>query len=98
MLACDNLQRDTVYMPTRRIEELPSRVLANMVTCVEMPDDDGVTERTQTTRQIGAYGMMMHLAEGEWEVSFQDEMKEFLGRVVANAARQGIALELPRPE
>ena len=70
-------------------EELPDSKLANIITCREMPNAD-VSARTQATRTIGALNMMVHLAEGEWSPSSREDMGEFLGRIVANAQRQGI--------
>lgn len=76
----------------RGLEEVPGRVLANMVTSLEMPEDD-VTPRTQATRSVGALFMLDHLVEGDWDPSGQEVMQEFLQRVVGNAARQGIVLD-----
>jgi hypothetical protein len=38
--------------------------------------------------------MMVHLVTGEWDPSQKPVMQEFLGRVAANAARQGIEISV----
>lgn len=80
-------------MGTERLEEMPSALLANILTCMEMPDS-GVTDRTQATRTVGAYNMLVHLAEGEWDPSSREELIEFIGRIVTNAERQGMSMSV----
>jgi len=75
--------------------DIPISALVNTVTCVEMPDDALISYRTQRTRTIGAFYMLHHLAEGEWDPKYQAEMAEFLVRIVANAERQGVAIQAP---
>lgn len=82
-------------MTTRKYEDVSSARIANIVTCIEMPDDSSVSDRTQATRRIGGFNMLVHLAQGELDSSSRDEMGAFLGRVIANAERQGVVIEVP---
>jgi hypothetical protein len=64
--------------------------IANILTPEIMPDT-GVSYKTQGTHRVGAYHILHHLMSGEWGLQEHDElMEEFLGRVLLNAARQGI--------
>lgn len=73
-------------------EEVPGRVIANMLVCYEMPEDN-VTPRNQATRSVGALFMLAHLVEGNWEPRTHELMEEFIQRMLSNAARQGIVLQ-----
>jgi hypothetical protein len=75
----------------RGLEEVPGRVVANLVTCFEMPAGE-VTPRTQATRSVGALFMLDHLVQGNWDPRSHEVMEEFLQRVLGNAARQGIVI------
>lgn len=76
-------------MPVQNSDEFNDPALASVVTSWEMPDFD-ISDRTQATRRIGAFKMMVHLLEGDWKPGSREVMREFLGRVVTNAERQGI--------
>lgn len=80
-------------MAVERYKDASSTGLANLVTCFEMPDDSKVSDRTQATRRIGAFNMLAHLAESDLDPSSMDEMGAFLGRVIANAERQGVVID-----
>lgn len=84
-------------MSVDRVRDIPNKALANIVTCIEMPEM-AVYIRTQRTHMAGAFRMMTHLVEGDWKPSGHDEMREFIGRVVANATRQGIDIVLENPD
>jgi len=74
------------------IEDYGTSPLASMVTGYLMPDQN-VSDRTQRAYEIGACEMMIHLASGEWELEIETGkglIAEFLGRVIANAERQGV--------
>jgi len=75
------------------IKLVPDRGLANTLSCIEMPYDYGVSDRTNGSRGVGGFHMLVHLVQGEWDPGSRVEMTEFLGRVVTNAARQGITIE-----
>ena len=79
-------------MTALNLDEFNDLALASVVTSWEMPDFD-ISDRTQATRRIGALEMMKHLIEGDWEPDSREVMREFLGRVVTNAERQGISVE-----
>jgi len=79
-------------MPLPNLGEFNDPALASVVTSWEMPDFD-ISDRTQATRRIGAFEMMKHLIEGDWQPNSQEAMREFIGRVITNAERQGISVE-----
>jgi len=79
-------------MPSLNLGECNDIALASIVTSWEMPGFD-ISDRTQTTRRIGALEMMKHLVEGDWEPDSGEVMREFIGRVLLNAERQGISVE-----
>jgi len=70
------------------------QAIAVLLTYSIMPPEIA-SERTQTTHAIGAFIMLEHLAGGEWDLTSKQTapfIQEFLGRVMANARRQGIAI------
>lgn len=79
------------------------KALASHITAIIMPDLD-VSERTESTYRVGAQIVLSQLAGGDWGSSLGPEfykqlMEEFLGRVVANAERQGFPLDInPREQ
>ncbi len=79
-------------MALLNLGEFNDPALAAVVVSWEMPGFD-LSDRTQATRRIGALEMMKHLVEGDWEPNNQEVMREFLGRVITNAERNGICIE-----
>lgn len=79
-------------MSDERLKIASNYGLSDELACLEMPNDISVSLRTQNTRRIGASIMLEHLLGGEWDQSSREEVREFLGRVLANAERQGIRL------
>ena len=78
-------------------EEYRDTALASAFTARMTPDQD-VSERTMATRTIGGFEMVKHLVGGDWG-RLDDErdkplIKEVLTRALANAARNGIELDL----
>lgn len=70
------------------------RAIAAILTTSIMPPEI-VSERTQNTHAVGAFIMLDHLSSGEWDLSSEHTapfIQEFLGGVIANAQRQGIAI------
>ncbi len=68
------------------------RAIAAILTCSLMPPEI-TSEQTQNTHTIGAFIMLDHLASGEWDLTSEQTtpfIKEFLGRVIANAKKQDI--------
>ena len=66
--------------------------LSVCVTARLMLDQD-VSERTDATRRIGAQHLMKHLIAGEWgELHDFDKaiLGSCIGRIIANAERQGV--------
>jgi len=89
-------------------EEYRDTALASAFTARMTPDQDvsertmamrkDVSERTMATRTIGGFEMVKHLVGGDWG-RLDDErdkplIKEVLTRALANAARNGIELDL----
>jgi hypothetical protein len=88
-------------MGNLKSEEYSVGPLAHMIDVLFMPDTD-VSERVDRTYRTGARKMMEHLMSGELRPQHhnpeQDEfMGEFLGRVIANARRQGFEIPAVAP-
>jgi arginyl-tRNA synthetase len=80
----------------KHAEEFSSIPLADMLTAVYMPEGR-VSERTDTTRKIGAHALLLHLMEGDWgdfanSHNYEELLAEFMKRVSENAQRQGVEL------
>lgn len=79
------------------VQDYAPMPLSACVTARLMPDQD-VSERTDTTRRIGAQQLMNHLIAGEWG-GLHDFDKTILGsclrRIITNAERQGVEVIYP---
>lgn len=77
-------------MTEMKLERHRDGAIASMVTASIMPDR-GVSARTEATRAAGASVILEHLMGGEWGADDYSKqvVGEFLGRVIANAERQG---------
>lgn len=82
------------------VHEYGPRALSTTVTAMLMPSHE-VSKRTETTRRIGAQQIVRHLAAGEWgKLSDSDRaiIGGCLGRMIANAERQGVDVIYPVSE
>lgn len=71
--------------------------LSSIITAQLMPDQ-GVSERTEATRRIGAQHLLKHLVAGEWGGLSEFDITilgSCLGRIIANAERQGVDVIYP---
>jgi hypothetical protein len=80
-------------------KEYDDMTLATAVALALTPEL-GVSSGAQETCNIGAKHLARHLIAGDWETETENVkslVQEFIGRVVANASRKGIDLELIAP-
>ncbi len=84
-------------MSTEGRKELPNDTLTSVIAAKEYPTEE-VSRLAEATRAIGAAHMMAHLAEGDWCPSNRARMGELLSRIIANAARQNVAIDPPTTE
>jgi len=73
--------------------------LAQTIVAWKMPNME-VSERTDATRRIGASVMLEELMGGDIKMDTQygrEILGEVLGRIVANAERNGIVIQADRP-
>ena len=67
-----------------------------------MMPERGPTDVIAATRRVGAHYLIEHLIGGDWgKVNPEYDtplIEQFLARVAANAARQGIGVKLSIPE
>jgi hypothetical protein len=79
-------------MSTNRFGDWETNGLASIVTSYEMPDTR-TSDRTHAAMMTGALRMMEHLIADDYDPDGHEAMSEFIGRMMANAERQGITVD-----